>query len=551
MNIFSLNRNTENSVIITSQLLRLLEVNVTQESLQNSLTGHSDYPSIISIADTLLKFKVINTITKVVPGNMDELDTPFIARLTTENGSFVVVKEITNDYIEYLSPDYKARTIRIHKSEFLKMWTGLVLLAESDERSGEQGYLTKRKAEILDNLRLPLIFFGFLLLTILFTALVSQYNRVSFYAVLLTWTKLIGCVVTGILLTHEIDKNNPVLRFICKPGKKINCNAILDSGASKIFSWLSWSELGFFYFAGGFLALLMNAGSSLTLLGQAWFNAVTLPYIFFSIYYQWRIARQWCLLCVIVQIIFVTEFIISLSSKSFTYILVSGEALNTTVFLFLLAYLLPVLFWIFVKKNLIKAKAGASYRREYLRLKHDPLIFKSHVAAQRKIPVDHPFSITWGNLSSKNVITMVCSAYCKPCALAHPVVADILRSNDNVKIQLVFSLLNSDRDRNIKPIRHLLALYEKHNTKPIEGKLSEWWKHAQKNDYNGFSLKYPLNGELLTQDDKINSMTEWCNELQISYTPTFFVNGYELPGTYTVEDVRYILSSWNWDWENF
>lgn len=42
-----------------------------------------------------------------------------------------------------------------------------------------------------------------------------------------------------LLLWHEIDKNNPLLRQICSGGKKVNCDAVLSSKASKVFGWLN------------------------------------------------------------------------------------------------------------------------------------------------------------------------------------------------------------------------------------------------------------------------------------------------------------------------
>jgi protein-disulfide isomerase len=51
-----------------------------------------------------------------------------------------------------------------------------------------------------------------------------------------------------------------------------------------------------------------------------------------------------------------------------------------------------------------------------------------------------------------------------------------------------------------------------------------------------------MNGELTQQDDKVNDMKEWCNKTEISFTPTFFVNGHQLPEIYNVSDLKYFLS---------
>jgi protein-disulfide isomerase len=37
-------------------------------------------------------------------------------------------------------------------------------------------------------------------------------------------------------------------------------------------------------------------------------------------------------------------------------------------------------------------------------------------------------------------------------------------------------------------------------------------------------------------------MDSWCQEIGIAYTPTFFVNGYQLPKMYKIEDLKYLMS---------
>ena len=52
---------------------------------------------------------------------------------------------------------------------------------------------------------------------------------------------------------------------------------------------------------------------------------------------------------------------------------------------------------------------------------------------------------------------------------------------------------------------------------------------------------YPMNGELSKQGEKINLMDEWCKKMEIQATPTIFINGYQLPNAYGIEDLQYFL----------
>ncbi len=108
---------------------------------------------------------------------------------------------------------------------------------------------------MIDALRIPSIIVACLVL-IGVTSVVSWNNSVSLPALLLI--KLTGCIITGLLLRFEIDKSNPLLKQFCTAGKNTNCSAVLNSKSAKLFNFISWSEIGFFYFAGSFIFLLLS-----------------------------------------------------------------------------------------------------------------------------------------------------------------------------------------------------------------------------------------------------------------------------------------------------
>ncbi|PUZ29772.1 hypothetical protein DCC81_10130 [Chitinophaga parva] len=37
-------------------------------------------------------------------------------------------------------------------------------------------------------------------------------------------------------------------------------------------------------------------------------------------------------------------------------------------------------------------------------------------------------------------------------------------------------------------------------------------------------------------------MYEWCKKTNVTFTPTFFLNGYQLPENYSISDLKYFLS---------
>ena len=81
-------------------------------------------------------------------------------------------------------------------------------------------------------------------------------------------------------------------------------------------------------------------------------------------------------------------------------------------------------------------------------------------------------------------------------------------------------------------------------TEQTEKLLQDWFELA---DLNAFREKYPLqeNGQNNVLETLAVLHSNWFEKTEIKGTPTFFVNGYQLPGQYRVEDLRYLVSGFN------
>ncbi len=535
MQTFFSTLSTDNSIAVTQQLLNGLQVPFTFSKIKESIKQHPDYPSIAATHDVLTEYKVENLVLKVEPDKLDELPLPFIVHTKGKDSGFITVKHITASEIVYYKKDSLSKTLTKKRDAFLKEWSGVTLLAEKTNQSGEKNYSINRKKESIENLRMPLLaasFLGIILFSIVATA------PFSFALLGITLLKLAGVFVTCLLVWYEIDKNNPFLQKVCSGSKATNCNAILQSKQAKLFGIISWSEIGFFYFAGGLLFLVIprNEGSAQLL---SWLNLLALPYTIFSIYYQWRIAKQWCPLCLAVQALLITEAILFFAGNYYQPLTNNLVTYN----LLTIAFLTPILIWYFIKPFLLQAKQGEEYKNRFFRLKKDSRIFEALLAKQKRITVSADgLGITIGNPNATNTIVKVCNPYCGPCAKAHPAIHELIDTNENVKVQILFTATADESDIRNKPVKHLLAIDEQKDAALTDKALDDWYM-ASKKDYDAFAAKYPMNGELKQQDKKVEAMNNWCTEVKIEYTPTFFVNGYQLPENYNVDELKYFLSS--------
>jgi protein-disulfide isomerase len=128
-----------------------------------------------------------------------------------------------------------------------------------------------------------------------------------------------------------------------------------------------------------------------------------------------------------------------------------------------------------------------------------------------------------------------------PCAKAHEQIKELLNNNDDIQLQILF--MSRPDEYKAPPIRHFLAITEFDNNKQTISQALDDWYFAEKKDYDAFAAKYPMNGELIKQDEKIEAMYEWCSKTEITFTPTLFVDGRQLPPLYSVDDLKYFLST--------
>jgi hypothetical protein len=530
----------EPTVKATIAFLRLLNVKVNSKTVDETLQNHPDWPSLLCISDSLNKWNVINGAGKIDTANIDELPVPFVAHTTSSESPLYIITEVADTTVQIFQKEYN-KIITESKESFIKKWTGVYLIAESNGNSGEENYDVIKRTFFLNSLVSKAAFIALMALSIMFLERVINTTALNFnpigiylhYCILMA-----GVIITSLLLWYEVDSNNPILQKVCGGITKGDCNAILTSKQSKLFSWLSWSEIGFFYFIGGLFTLLF-AGNAINdaIPFLFWINVLALPYTVFSVYYQWRIAKQWCVLCLIVQALLVLGVVnIVASNYAFIFPVLSVPF----IVIIMLCYLLPVFIWYSLKPYILSLQVAKNTKREYLRIKFSSEIYDTLLKKQKKITIStEGLGIDLGNPSAKNTLIKVCNPYCSYCGKAHADIESLLNNAPNLKVKIIF-YCRGEADTSVIPAKHLLSIAENKNEALTKQALDDWYL-AEKNDYEVFVKKYPLNTNLDRHNDSISNMKNWCQQMSVSATPTCFINGYQLPDAYNIEDLQYFL----------
>jgi uncharacterized membrane protein len=543
MKILSLLSRNENAIEIVNELLLLKNVKATATGIEEDLQKHPDYPSLLSISDVLTSYGIDNISIKTSFDELHKLPMPCIAPIVVnEEEKYTIILSVTNEAISYYNP----KTMRLEVTSidyFIKQWRSKILMViNTDEAIGEKDYLKKRRVERNQNWTKTLSFLALPILTFIACMWSIFWNSlVAVLPGLYTISTLAGLISGVILIAYEIDEDNPLLNQICKSGKKVNCSAIINSKASKI-AGISWSSIGFIYFSGSLILLLVQGIlNPQVLVILTWLNTLALPYIFFSIYYQWRVAKQWCVLCLTVQaILFIQGLITIFAGWHFlipiNYLFKGNIGLAT-----ILSFSLPAIVLAIVLPAFRIAKSTKQLKRDLQRFKYNPQIFNTLLKKQKIITEStEGLGITLGSPNPTYKIIKICNPFCGPCAKAHAPIEELLHSNPNVQLQIIFSV-SEDSGPKTQTVKHFMAIQEKYGESSVKQALDSWYL-APKKDYNAFAAKFPLNGEVGRQSQSLKDMFAWCEKTQIAFTPTFFVNGHQLPEMYSANDLKNLLS---------
>jgi hypothetical protein len=487
---------------------------------------------------------------RIDTGQLDALPRPFIAFLARGSSRFITVTHIDDGAVEYLDDRYQKRSLP--RGDFLYAWEGVALLASAGQNSGEPEFRRKKRLEWRRDMGLPGALLLFLLFGVIrFLAGGQADTFQSVYPAALLLAKSLGVIVTSLLLWYEYDGNQTLLQQICTLGKKTSCKAILQSRASKLPGGISWSEVGFVYFAGSFVALTIAGAAALPWL--YFLNLLALPYTGFSLYYQGVVARQWCVLCLLVQLLLVAEFLSALfthTGPALQWHALTGQSIGSSLTV-AASFAAMAYLWLLAKPWLYEGRQAKEYLHQLNRLKRNAEVFNATLKEQPPLqPGTEGMGILIGNPEAPNTLLKICNPYCGPCAKAHPKIESLIKSNPEWKAQIIFAVHVHENDLRTTTAAHLLAVAGNDRLgaggRAREDAIHEWYKEGSDNllqpeeRYRAWAERYPVNGELSRQELKVQEMTEWCERAGITHTPTIYVNGHLLPDQYEIKDLEYL-----------
>lgn len=519
-------------------LCQALYIKLTKSLLCKELEAHPDFPSLGAVKDVFGKFNISSIALKLKDkSNIEEVEGCFLAQIIDKKNNsnlFTIIYGQEKGRLSWYNPIKKKKEL-IDRDIFLDLFTGYVFYAEPNKYSGDKEYSYTRKQEIQSNMftiLLSVSIFSYILISLFFI----QTNLLKVYSVAFILFLLLGSAITSLMLLYEYDNNSPTLRKICNSSRKVNCLAVLSSQGSRIWG-VPWTVIGFSYYLGLLFSLLINSFSTEIFVTVSCFNLFSLPYIIYSLYYQKFIVKQWCVLCLSVQFINLVLFILSVLAGSFSAGLSFDLLSIFSIFgSFILSFGVAYLLWQYIQKT----KDNKDLSNLFKKLKYNRDVFFSLLRKEKKMEgITNEFGVILGNPNGSIHIVKVCNPYCYYCSLSHPILSQLVKSNNEIKLQIIFFEDPTSEEYKNTPIETFLSSY--YEDKDMELVLSDWYNNDNKN-LEEFIRLHPIR-EANSSKNKSNasSMFDFCVKNQISYTPTIFINGHELPEIYNFSDLLYFF----------
>jgi uncharacterized membrane protein/thiol-disulfide isomerase/thioredoxin len=505
--------------------LDLLKVKHT-DLYSNKYYGEHPYKySMYGLSKMLSEYGIENAGLKIEDkaGNISLLEVPYIAYLGSD---FVIVYKIAHEKVYYV---WRGKEISIPVEEFNKRWSGVVLLAEPNENSIEPNYKESKKKEIFQTTQKYLLFLSVCALIALFFLKNRLYANIG--QTLVLFVNLIGVYIGYLLVQKQMHIHSAYADKICSLFKKSDCNNVLETKAAKLWGVISLSEVGLSYFISNTMLILL-VPRLITYL--AVINLFGLPFCFWSVWYQKVKAKQWCPLCLIVQALLFTLFIVDV-----IFGFIQLPLLNmTNVLLTGCLYLIPFLMIDLLLPPLIEGRKVTNVTQEMNGLKANKDVFMALLKKRPHYNVEKSTShILLGNESAATLITIQTNPHCEPCAKMHARVENLLKeSGNNLCIQYIFSSFNESLESSNK---FLIASYFNNERNTAKDIFDMWYKDGKYKKEDIFS-SYNYDIEDKNVLEEFHSHKKWVNETKIGKTPTILVNGYELPEEYKIEDLAFL-----------
>jgi hypothetical protein len=509
-----------------TDLLSHLKIPVSTNYCEQLIAAHPDYPSLLSIVDSLNRLGVPNIAARVQKEQLPDLVFPYVLQLETKHGDLLLIRN--------------ARDLDKNRNK-LDDWNGIVLHIEPTKTvvDAEHNKVYKRE----EFFKVILFVAG---LSLLIPFVWSAINHFSVVNALIDVSVVAGLIVGYLLIAKDLGIRFDVVETFCiSQGYKNDCDTILRSDGASLFGFIKLSDMVFIYFLWQACCLAGLSGAASVSQFFSIASILTVPAVIYSIAYQFN-QKAWCKLCLIVDGILVIQFALFSTAIINSSIVVPAPELLMSIIASGVVIGAIVLFFKGRTEDILKLERMAA---EAGRVKHSPFVFTNFLKrGEREVEFTGDRHIISGNKKAPLKFVMAGNLYCKPCGDQHKHVENLVEMfPDYLCIEYRF-VRAKDADATPNSNQYLIEYWLRNiRSREDEGTLTkkyllDWYEHR---DLDKFRKIYPLADETLSEECVAleKQHVDWFQRQGVINTPTFYLNGYKLPKEWLPLDIATIIPS--------
>jgi uncharacterized membrane protein len=404
--------------------------------------------------------------------------------------------------------------------------------------SGEPMYAESRAKVVVEKwVRLLILF------VILAATGMALYNGTQQYNIFY-WLPSLLLLAAGVFVCYHIFKveklnaqDSVLVKKFCSGKQASNtCKAVLSSKGAKLFTAISMGDIGMVYFATLFCYLthaLLSGYYTAAMGVYGWCILVALPFSLYSLYYQWKVLKQFCKLCVLIQLLLWAQFIwlLCILPQVTLFSFSSGPSIQFC----LIAALITGLYF-FVVRYYAEADKTAKLLQQLRPYNKDMGVFKLLLQREAKLHLNTlGGALLLGSQTAPKQLQVVLSLGCMPCGnMLNSLVKLADRLADTLCIQLF-----------VKPEENAPYLWHSFYTFTTAGQnkealalLTDWYgvlasekEPAAQHIQQWRSPMPDNNGQVIAQGPLV-LVQDWFNKQDIPYTPLLVYEGHFLPSQY-------------------
>jgi len=499
---------------------------VNTQDLHLQLLSHNEYPSIKAVTDTLDYFGIDNVAANVPVDALSQLPEHFLALIGENQVTELVLVRKKQNKILYIDQTSNKHTVSW--DDFSQNWTGTIIAIEQEE---------KKSVNQIKSIPTTYVLLG---LVLIFAIGVWMLSNTSVISAIYLSLSAIGLIISYLTTREELGIKDKVTTKVCGAisGDTHGCSNVINSREGKIFGVISLADASLLFFASTMLFGLLNGTDNSIIYCLA---ILSLPVVLLSIYLQSFRLKQFCLLCLLISTVLISQFV--LLQTKFT----NWDFSLTELVRYLFIVTVATFLWLVIKKFWKDSNLLVKTLKEYLMFKRNENFFRWALESKKQynvnsISLEH--SISFGPNDAALKIHAVTNPYCGYCKEPFEAYMTLIEQfPHDFQLNVVFSVPIDFQNDSTRIAQRIAELYQESPSLALDS-LRVWYNDRDPEAWFG-KFKEPV-AMLLYSQELIQSHKEWCESNNLKHTPETILNGYEFPKReYELMDLRYMIEEFH------